>query len=62
MFPDEGRFPSGERSTYTASAVILAADALAEGSPASGLFTRHDEVLPALFEAEDSDQAVRDHE
>jgi hypothetical protein len=62
VFPDEGRFPSGERSTYTASAVILAADALAAGSPASGLFTRHDELLPALFEAEDSDSAVTDRD
>jgi hypothetical protein len=42
----------GERSTYTASAVVLAADAFAGASPASGLFTRHDEVLPALFEAD----------
>jgi hypothetical protein len=52
VFPDEARFPVGERSTYTASAVVLAADAFAQGSPASGLFTRHDEVLPALFEAD----------
>jgi hypothetical protein len=57
VFPDEGRFPTGERSTYTASAVILAADALSGASPASGLFTRHDELLPALFEAEDADLA-----
>ena len=62
VFPDEGRFPSGERSTYTASAVILAADALAGGSPASGLFTRHDELLPALFEAEDADSPVGERE
>jgi hypothetical protein len=52
VFPDEARFPVGERSTYTASAVVLAADAFAGASPASGLFTRHDEVLPALFEAD----------
>ena len=31
VFPDEGRFPAGERSTYTAAAVVLAADALAGG-------------------------------
>ena len=31
---------------------MLAADAFAGASPASGLFTRHDEVLPALFEAD----------
>jgi hypothetical protein len=58
VFPDEGRFPAGERSTYTASAVILAADALAGGSPASGLFTRHDELLPELFDAEDAEQVT----
>jgi MMP endo-(1,4)-3-O-methyl-alpha-D-mannosidase len=58
VFPDEGRFPAGERSTYTASAVILVADALAQGSPASGLFTRHDELLPALFDAEDTEQVT----
>ncbi len=34
VFPDEGRFPGGERTTYTAAAVVLAADALAGGSPA----------------------------
>jgi MMP endo-(1,4)-3-O-methyl-alpha-D-mannosidase len=58
VFPDESRFPSGERSTYTASAVVLAADALAGGSPASRLFTRHDDLLPALFEAEDADSTI----
>lgn len=52
VFPDESRFPAGERSTYTASAVVLAADGLSGGSPASGLFTRHDEVLPVGFEAD----------
>ena len=29
VFPAEARFPTGERSTYTASAVVLAADGLA---------------------------------
>jgi hypothetical protein len=53
VFPDEGRFPAGERSTYTASAVVLAADGIAGGSPASGLFTRHDTVLPAVFDADE---------
>ncbi len=66
VFPDESRFPAGERSTYTASAVVLAADGLAGGSPASGLFTRHDEVLPVGFEADadaqGADQPVNDRE
>jgi MMP endo-(1,4)-3-O-methyl-alpha-D-mannosidase len=64
VFPDEARFPVGERSTYTASAVVLAADAFAQASPASGLFTRHDDVLPALFDAdaEAEDAAVIDYD
>jgi hypothetical protein len=50
VFPDHSRFPSGERSTYTAAAVILAADALASASPASALFVDHDAVLPRLLD------------
>lgn len=57
VFPDEARFPADEQSTYTAAAVVLAADALAGTGPASGLFTRHDE-LPALIDI--SDEALRD--
>lgn len=49
VLPDEVHFPGGEQSTYTASAIILAADALACGSPAAGLFTRPDE-LPDLLD------------
>lgn len=48
VLPDEVHFPGGEQSTYTASAVVLAADALTGASPASGLFTRPDE-LPELI-------------
>jgi hypothetical protein len=51
VYPDEARFPSGERSTYTAASVILAADALAGSSPASALFVDHGLVLPPLFDA-----------
>jgi MMP endo-(1,4)-3-O-methyl-alpha-D-mannosidase len=61
VFPDESRFPAGERSTYTASAVVLAADGLSGASPASDLFTRHDEVLPVGFEA-DADEPVNERE
>jgi hypothetical protein len=50
VFPDGNHFPANERSTYTAAAVVLAADALTGTSPASGLFTRHDDVLPPLFD------------
>ncbi len=49
VFPDEARFPAGERSTYTAAAIVLAADAIADGSPAARLFTDHDALLPQLI-------------
>jgi hypothetical protein len=54
VFPDEARFPAGERSTYTAASVVLTADALAGGSPASALFVDHDSVLPALLDTSES--------
>ena len=41
VYPEQVHFPGDERSTYTAAAVILAADALAQSSPASRLFTDH---------------------
>ncbi len=49
VHPDEVHFPAGEQSTYTAASIILAADALTNGSPASGLFVDHDAVLPVLL-------------
>jgi len=49
VYPDEGRFPAGERSTYTAASVILCADAIAQASPAAALFVDHDAVLPGLI-------------
>ncbi|MGD9797832.1 MAG: prenyltransferase [Acidimicrobiia bacterium] len=53
VHPQGVSYPDGERSTYTAAAVVLAADALSRTSPASGLFVDHD-LLPAVvdFEAE----------
>ncbi len=57
VLPDEVHFPGGEQSTYTASAIILAADALAGASPASRLFTRPDE-LPELIEDQTRTDAV----
>ncbi len=53
VFPDEARFPGGERSTYTAASVILAADALAGSTPASALFVETDGVLPPLMQLPD---------
>jgi hypothetical protein len=47
--PEAKHFPGGERSTYTAAAVVLAADALTRGSTASGLFVDHDD-LPELVD------------
>jgi hypothetical protein len=54
VFPDEARFPGGERSTYTAASVVLTADAIAGGSPASALFVDHDAVLPPLLDTSQS--------
>jgi hypothetical protein len=54
VFPDEARFPGGERSTYTAASVVLAADAIANGSPAAALFVDHDLVLPVLLDTSES--------
>lgn len=41
VYPDLVHFPADERSSYTAAAVILAADALAGQNPTSTLFTVH---------------------
>jgi hypothetical protein len=38
VYPQRSSFPTGERSTYTAGAMILAFDTLSGQSPASGLF------------------------
>ncbi|MCB0951750.1 MAG: hypothetical protein KDB13_03255, partial [Microthrixaceae bacterium] len=51
VVPEEVHFPGGEQSTYTASAIVLTADALAGGSPASRLFTHHED-LPAVVDTE----------
>ena len=49
VHPECVHFPRGERSTYSAAAVVLAADAIAGTSPASGLFRSfgEHEVLPS---------------
>ncbi len=38
VYPERETFPFSERTTYTAAAIILAADALSNASPAAGLF------------------------
>ncbi len=50
VYPQEASFPPAERSTYSAAAMILASDALAEASPASGLFLGAD--LPGGLDLE----------
>jgi hypothetical protein len=38
VYPDRLTFPGGEVTTYTAGAIIMAADALSNATPAAGLF------------------------
>jgi hypothetical protein len=47
VHPQLVHFPADERSTYTAAAVVLAADALSGTSSAAGLFVDHD-LLPRV--------------
>jgi hypothetical protein len=53
VHPELVHFPGDEQSTYTAAAVVLAADAIAGSSPASRLFIDHD-ALPALLSTEET--------
>jgi hypothetical protein len=48
VYPEGVHFPGGEQSTYTAAAVVLAADGISGTGPASQLFVDHDAVLPAF--------------
>ncbi len=52
-FPERRSFPADERTTYTAAAMVLAADALSRATPASGLF--RGEGLPAPLDLADPD-------
>jgi hypothetical protein len=47
VLPERVHFPGGERSTYTAAAVVLAADALDGRGPAADLFTAPEAAAPA---------------
>ena len=42
VYPEEATYPPLERSSYTAGAMVLAADALSRTTPASGLFRGED--------------------
>ena len=48
VHPEWSTFPDGERTTYTAAAIVLAADALSSTSAASGLF--RGEELPETID------------
>ena len=52
VYPEGTSFPGDERTTYTAAAVVLAADALSRASAASGLFLGED--IPAFIDTSDS--------
>ena len=43
-FPQRVNFPGGERSAYTAAAIVLAADVLSASTPASRLLWSHDSL------------------
>lgn len=60
VYPDEVHFPGGEQSTYTAAAVILAADSLAGSSPAAWLFVDHDR-LPTLIDTHTDEPSESRH-
>jgi hypothetical protein len=59
VYPEQVHFPGDERSTYTAAAVILAADALGRSTPAHGLFTDH-HLLPTPVDVSDASDAPAD--
>ena len=48
VYPDLVTFPENERTTYTYGAIVLAADALSNSTPAAGLF--RGETLPAALD------------
>jgi hypothetical protein len=56
VYPERSTFPREERSTYTAAAIALAADALGGASPTSGLFVGHS--LPAGLDLDELDGEV----
>ena len=58
-FPANVSYPDQECSTYSAAAVLLAADALAGESPAAGLFVDFDS-LPAPLDLDPVEEPARD--
>ena len=49
VYPENVSFPENEYSTYSAAAVILAADAILGITPAKNIFTDHG-FLPSISE------------
>mgnify|MGYP001820317198 FL=1 len=60
VHPQRSLCPPDERSTYASAAVLLAAEALADSSPASPLFADHDFLPPILDVDADADLPARD--
>ena len=58
-FPAEVSYPDRERTTYSAAAVLLAADALAGDSATSGLFVDRS-LLPAPLDLDPLEEPARD--
>jgi hypothetical protein len=58
VYPQRVHFPGDERSTYTAAAVVLAADALAGASAGSGLFVDHDLLPEVALEAHEDEPSL----
>ena len=52
VHPEKQSFPEAERTTYSSAAVILAADAISQSSPASGIFTGR-AGLPEIIDTEE---------
>jgi hypothetical protein len=50
VYPQQVHFPADETSTYSAAAVLLAAEALHGATRGASLFVDHDDVLPVLPE------------
>jgi hypothetical protein len=55
VYPEQVHFPDDELSTYTAAAVVLAADALVGATPASQLFTEHQPLPSIVLDDDDLD-------
>ena len=56
VHPQCVRFPGGERTTYTAAAVLLADDVLDRRQPAAGLF--RGDTLPAVLDLPGAEERV----